>query len=231
MGEIILAGVTIWNIADGIWTAAKTAVNLAGSAKDAYDKISGMKDQLGKINDMLSGKMSPSEIFEETMTAIADVNPCLRARKCQLVPYNKTDTAKEQAEKGQGCCPGQTGHHIIPDSAASGAGCKGYTKGSAPVICLEGASNNHGSHGAAHQALKKSMGDYNGGENKPPKDISYEQMRDESLKAIKHATSPQCSPACLEAQMDSYYKECGAMKANPGTGGSTTKQDGTANTE
>ncbi len=231
VGEIVLAGVTVWNIADGIWTAGKTAVTLVGSAKEAYDKIAGMKDQLGKINDMLSGKMSPSEIFEETMTALAEVSPCLRARKCQLVPFNKTETSKEQAEKGQGCCPGQTGHHIIPNSAASGAGCEGYTRGSAPVICLEGASNTHGSHGAAHQALKGFTDIYNGGKNRPPKDIDYGEMRDESLKAIKPSTSPQCNPDCLKAQLDSYYKNCGKMKANPGTGGGSPKQDGTANTE
>lgn len=230
VGEIVLAGMTVWNIADGIWTAGKTAVNLVGGAKEAYDKIAGMKDQLGKINDMLSGKMSPSEIFEETMTALAEVSPCLRARKCQLVPYNKTDTAKEQAKKGEGCCPGQTGHHIIPDSAAKGAGCQGYTKGSAPVICLEGASNNHGSHGAAHQALKGAMDKYNGIGNQP-QDISYKDMRNASLNAIHPSTSPQCNPDCLIAQLDSYYKNCGQMKANPGTGGGSPKQDGTANTE
>ena len=166
------------------------------------------------------------------MTALAEVSPCLRARKCQLVPYNKTDSAREQAKNGAGCCPGQTGHHIIPDSAAKGAGCTGYTKGSAPTICLEGASNNYGSHGAAHQALKKSMDAYNGGENKPPKDISYEEMKKASLKAIHASTSSQCDPACLEAQLDSYYKKCGNLKANPGTGGSKSKgNEGNGSTE
>jgi GHH signature containing HNH/Endo VII superfamily nuclease toxin 2 len=230
-GEAIVGGVAVWNVVDGVWTAGETVVNAGQQAINATKEILELRDQVGKINDLLSGKMSPTEIFEETMTAFAEVNPCLRARKCQLVPFNKTETAAEQAQKGQGCCPGQTGHHIIPDAAAKGAGCEGYTKGSAPVICLEGASNNHGSHGMAHQTLKGFADIYNGGKNKPPKDISYEQMRNESLKSIKHSTSPQCSQECLQAQMDSYYKECGAMKANPGTGGSTPKQDGTANIE
>jgi GHH signature containing HNH/Endo VII superfamily nuclease toxin 2 len=230
-GEAVVVGVTVWNVVDGVWTAGKTAVNAGAQAIEATQKILELRDQMSKINDLLSGKMSPTEIFEETMTAIADMNPCLRARKCQLVPYNKTDTAKEQAQKGQGCCPGQTGHHIIPDSAAKDAGCTGYTKGSAPTICLEGASNNHGSHGAAHQALKGAMEKYNGKGN-PPKDISYEDMSKASLEAIKHSTSPQCNQECLKAQLDSYYKnKCGAMKANPGTGGGTSEEAGAAKTK
>lgn len=228
VGEAVVVGVTVWNIVDGVWTAGKTAINTGAQAIEATRKILELRDQVDKINDLLSGKMSETEIFEETMTAIAEVNPCLRARKCRLVPYNKTDSASEQANTGEGCCPGQTGHHIIPDSAAQDAGCRGYTKGSAPVICLEGASNNHGSHGRAHQELKILMDTFNGGDKEPYKDIYRGPMVDAAMKSIS-ASTLNCSRECLIAQLNSYYTDCRKFKANPGTGGPTLEQTGTPN--
>ena len=52
-----------------------------------------------------------SVLMSTTQEAYADANRCLRARKCALVPFK--DSKKPN---GKGCCPGQTGHHILPDS-------------------------------------------------------------------------------------------------------------------
>jgi hypothetical protein len=230
-GEVILAGVTIWNIADGVWTATTTAVELVGKAKEAYDKISVLKDQLGTLDKVLDKgvkELSGADIWGDIMAAAAEVNPCLRARKCQFVPYEETKAGPYgTARNGKGCCPGQTGHHVIPDSAVK-SNCKGYSEGGSPVICMEGATQYHGSHGVAHTALGESMEKYNGGEGKPPKDISYKEMKKQALKAIQPFTLG-CNPKCLEAQLDNYYKDC-EFTSNSGKGGGGPGSTGTSNT-
>lgn len=220
VGEVIAGGVTIYNIGDGVWTAAKTAGSAIGQAGEAMQKINALRDQIGSLDKLLSKDISPTEIWADIMTAIGEVNPCLRARKCQLVPFNKT-TPKKAADTGEGCCPGQTGHHVIPDSAVGE--CPGYTEGDAPTICLEGADNNHGSHGAAHNTLKESMDKYNGngtdGKINSPQPIDYEEMRKRALEAVAPFTE-QCNKACLKAQLDSYFKDC-KFTATSGKGGTS----------
>ena len=60
------------------------------------------------------------EIMVDTQEAVADAEPCLRARKCALVSYDKSKKSKNnkasKKSKDEGCCPNQTGHHILPDS-------------------------------------------------------------------------------------------------------------------
>jgi len=45
--------------------------------------------------------------------ALASLNDCLVARKCGLVPYAKEGKNGEKPSTNGGCCPGQTGHHLI----------------------------------------------------------------------------------------------------------------------
>ncbi|MNE96435.1 hypothetical protein D3C80_1946380 [compost metagenome] len=52
--------------------------------------------------------------------------------------------------------------------------------------------------------------------------ISYREMRDASISAIRKAGAGECSRKCLEAQLDDYYKKCDQgdkenIKANSGT--------------
>ena len=85
------------------------------------------------------------------------------------------------------------------------------------TICLEGQDNTYGSHGRAHEGLDQLLQNYNG-LNKPPKLISYTDMRKKSLEALKEHTE-QCKKACLEKQLDDYYKDCGDLTAKSGKGG------------
>ena len=102
---------------------------------------------------------------------------------------------------------------MIPDAAAEK--CPGYNHGEAPTICLEGTSNTHGSHGGAHQNLKKDMEDYNGKGN-PPKPISFGEMKKKALDALGPSIAG-CSRTCLIAQLKKYYGDCKSMVAHPGT--------------
>ncbi|MEO1222070.1 MAG: hypothetical protein AAFY42_12075, partial [Pseudomonadota bacterium] len=114
---------------------------------------------------------------------------CIRARRCFLVPYEIGDDDRNSqipnfndqeagrnssSSRGRGlfgraqpfnlgdsrgCCPGQTGHHVLPQSwlnGPSGQGnCPGYAHDTAPTACLEGYSQYSGSHGEAHAELNR----------------------------------------------------------------------------
>ncbi|MGU9648465.1 PAAR-like domain-containing protein [Salmonella enterica] len=93
----------------------KELKEILGKQKEAIQKFQKYKDKI--INfEKLSEKEKISlanEIMAETQASYAYANRCLRARKCMLVPYNKTDDLNSW--EGKGCCPGQTGHHLLPD--------------------------------------------------------------------------------------------------------------------
>lgn len=189
---------------------AKEAKALMGEAKDNLE--SALKNL----------KEEPTGVMDEAMTISASLDDCLAARKCQLVPFESNNYTN--AKKGGGCCPGQSAHHIIPDAAAKAAGCAGYSYEGAPTICLEGLSTKHGSHGRAHQNLKKGCDRYNEDKGvKTDAPITYEEMSKRAIDAIKFAVRG-CNIDCIKAQLDSYYEKCGPMKANPGTGGRKPKQ-------
>lgn len=226
-GEVIVAGATIWNIVDGVWTAGKVAIESLNLGRVALAKYKELAPQLAKVEELLSGKLKPSTILAEMMTLLATKNPCIQARRCSLVPFHETEgtntapAGKVQAESGQGCCPGQTGHHVMPgamfETGNNPCG-KPYDHSKAPVICLEGTNNSAGSHGRAHKALEKSMDVYKAG---GATTISYEEASQQAVEAVR-TVNPMCSAECLKAQLDKFYKKdmkCkdnAELKPNPG---------------
>ena len=115
-------GMTAYDAATKISTIRETVADLKGTVerlKDASGKIS---STLGKYKDELKGwkdlsekkkKEVANQVMADIQSAYAAADPCLRARKCMLVPFNKDGAAKWA---GKGCCPGQTGHHLLPDA-------------------------------------------------------------------------------------------------------------------
>ncbi len=104
----------------------------------------------------------------EGMTITAKESPCLEARKCLLVPYKDTEKNGESLDESlghkRGCCPGQTGHHLIPkawlitdDERPANNSCTKYNHGQAPTVCAEGVTQNHGSHGKIHRATDRQV--------------------------------------------------------------------------
>ncbi|WP_166899120.1 hypothetical protein [Massilia sp. CCM 8734] len=192
------------------------------SAKEVLD---GMKMLTGHSREILEKLMAmwvekPDVVMAELMSFNAEVNACLKARKCFFVPFK--NNAKDKVSNGGGCCPGQTPHHVIPDSAVKNADCFQYKYDNAPTICLEGQDNLHGSHGRAHGKLDEAMTAING-IKKPPKPIAYESMRVHAVNAIRDSTE-QCNPVCLAKQLDSYYKDCKNLLAKSGKGGAVPKE-------
>ena len=228
VGEIIVAGATIWNFVDGVWSAGKVAVDALKIGEQALEKYKELAPQLKKIENLLNGKLTPSTVLADMMTVLATTNPCIQARRCSLVRFDETEgknghsSGKIQADSGKGCCPGQTGHHVLPgamfDLPDNPCG-KKYKHSEAPVICLEGTNNNVGSHGVAHTALEKIIEKYK--LIKKTEKISYKDASKHGIQAIR-IVNPLCSEECLQAQLDKHYKdnlECGddaQLKANPG---------------
>lgn len=226
-----------------LWTIADIAVAINDLASFMGDKGKAFLNTLNSIDNVDEKlkalaqdlKDNPRKALTNTMRYAAELNPCIRARKCLLVPYKNTkkhtsdrSKAATQAKHGQGCCPGQTGHHIMPGSMFEGVDCPGYSYNDAPTMCLEGTSNSAGwgSHGDAHANLKDSMKNYRDNEKNiggDPDSISYEKAQQESIDAVRKEAATQCDPDCLKAQLDDHYKQC---KKPDGTSSKLLPSDG-----
>ena len=148
---------------------------------------------------------------------------CLSARRCQLTPYTPT--------KGQaGCCPGQTGHHLVEAGSFFNKGrgeggskaIKGttlYNQHKAPCICVEGRNQYHGTHGLMH-TYQSNAALNSGAQSKRitfeddtsarEVSVNYGQAKSFGVAAVgKTFPESGCDPACTEAQLDAYHNQCG----------------------
>lgn len=220
-------------VADIVKTTAEIADLMGSEGKILFDTITDMASMKEKtasiVQDMID---TPDKAHANMQELMAKMNPCVKARKCNLVPFKRTTNTSSQKRNGTGCCPGQTGHHVIPDSMVKDAGCEGYKYADAPVICLEGSSHHGGwgSHGTAHQTLATSMEKYRE-TAADPNAISYEDAKKHGIDAIREAGASHCDRACLEAQLDEHYK-CDEKKLKPADGtGPFTEQPHSTDTD
>lgn len=194
--------------------AAKTAA--AAATTDAAAKAA-LSADAGKINQAANAGKPLSNTWANAMDGIAESNPCIKAKKCSLVPYKPTKSAEDQAKKGDGCCPGQTGHHLMPDTMFRDPkkkkpktkredqptlDCWGnYTEDGAPTICVEGTTNNsaNGSHGRMHEKTDQALAPY-----ASQKDMPYATAR--NLLADLVEAQFGCPKECTKAQLDEFYK-------------------------
>jgi len=207
----------VWQIltlADDI-RQGKYLYDLYNYAEEEAKRISNQvtnlrKDMLNLKTKMLNGDYSGSaELLADWTRTAAVLNSCTRARKCMLVPMGDTDFQSGGENENKGCCPGQTGHHLIPGSYfinKSGPNpCRGYNyKKHAAVVCAEGSSDTNGSHGALHLAMNRAS---KNAMNESTKKLSYEDARDAAVKS--HTQSfpfSLCSPGCIRSQLDKYHK-------------------------
>jgi hypothetical protein len=152
----------------------------------------------------LSGPFSKDKATSTKRAKSASSDPCSAARRCRLVPFNA------KPEDGiNGCCPAQTGDHIVPKSSffvqsvdngknmpgwgPDAAGKGGYSIAKAPCMCLEGGSCT-GSHGLRHAHHKATAGIASG---------THRPFADEVKHCAKGAkkVAPKCDEACIEAQL------------------------------
>jgi len=149
---------------------------------------------------------------EKAVAKSASQDKCMAARRCRLVPFNA------KPEDGiNGCCPAQTGDHIIPKSSffkksvpkpISSAvpsdymdGWSEYDINAAPCMCLEGGSctGSHGLRHAHHKAFSKVAHGAH---------VSFNSEVKHCASGAK-AVAPECNQACLEAQLKEGHKGMG----------------------
>lgn len=244
-------GVTAYDAATKISTIRDTVTDLKGTVerlKEASGKISGTlnehKDKLANWKDLNKKQQSKlaNEVMADIQAAYAAADPCLRARKCMLVPFNKDGAAKWA---GKGCCPGQTGHHLLPDAmfrdAAKGDAAKkawaadpanrdakGKLKSMPRDKLPKRECWDNYSEGKSPTICAEGNNQYTGSHgvlhglttiNLKTKgalgkpDMSYTEARDLMLDEVHKAYG--CTKECLKEQLDAYY--CGeAASKKPG---------------
>ena len=145
--------------------------------------------------------------------AVPVVDPSPRHRRRSALPLRRGSSWGRIAKPKDGisgCCPAQTGDHIVPKSSffeksvSDGTpmpGWSDYKIAEAPCMCLEGGSCT-GSHGLRH-AHHKAFSPVEKGTH-----VSFDDEVKHCAKGAK-AVAPQCSQACLEAQLKEGHKGMG----------------------
>lgn len=220
-----------------IITGIDTALDGMETA-DLLGKLSRIGDEVTRIKNDITGlqdRVKNIDSFDEATDLMADIQrdiaviePCLRARKCMLVPYDDSQkNLKGPGNIAKGCCPGQTGHHLIPDSymfrerscsdgseadveskkgkPAKEKVCQDYDGDKAPTICVEGTSWHKGSHKAMHQNFEKNLHD---SYKVAGAEVPMDDAREAALDGMEQ-TFPlsMCSKKCMETQLKNYYNQ------------------------
>lgn len=186
-------------------------------------EVSRLKDEALKFGDKINelgdaiknGKTEKaSSMMSDMQKDIALLDACTRARKCMLTPYGHSRYAKKKGDN-RGCCGGQTGHHLIPDSYMKGK-CAKYTTGGAPTVCVEGTTQSHGSHNTVHTALEVAMDDRKEGHWFSGDTVKYEGAQDAAVESHKKSFPlSMCKNKCIEAQLKNYRDKACGKDANP----------------
>ncbi|MCP3899798.1 MAG: hypothetical protein GY707_08825, partial [Desulfobacteraceae bacterium] len=160
------------------------------------------KETLKDLNKEIQEK---TESIRQKAIESAKKNPCLRAKKCQLVTFQESDEKSKQMNSPNGCCPGQTGHHLLPKSYFN-KNCPEYNEKHAPCVCVEGSNQYLGTHGNMHTFQDKHAEDEieNG-------QLSYLSAKKAAIQSLKDTyTTTKCDSACIEQQLDEYHTNiCG----------------------
>jgi hypothetical protein len=158
---------------------------------------------------------------------LIDKDPCLSARRCRLTPYEDAKKSKQTKQGVKdptklqgGCCPGQTGHHLLPDAMfrkiggtiIEGLGRDGkellqgwskYTEGEGLTICLEGIGRYDGSHGEFHTLSSELIEAYR---DESGAEMPFSEASAMMAKLVEEKY-PQCSKECIEAQLTKIYED------------------------
>lgn len=226
----------IGNAAMALWSVADAAVaigdvsEIRAVATEALEKLDVLRNKATDLQRAASefadfSKLSPDEQLQKAQALATDgqdmlatLNDCTRARKCNLVPYSADGSgnllrqrgrSKVESASGGGCCNGQTGHHLIPGGSVKD-NCPNYDHATAPTVCVEGTSQNMGSHKRAHQALARMhQAKLRKGRVAADGTMSMDDAIDSAADSHQEAFPlSNCSKKCIKAQLESYYAVC-----------------------
>lgn len=213
----------VWSVVDGVM-AIGDVNEIRRVAIESIEKLNVLEKEAGRLQSLAAefngfDKLSPQEqlakaqkIGSEGQDLLATLNDCTRARKCNLVPKSKKDgNRKVETADGKGCCPGQTGHHLIYGAMMDGVSCPGYEYSTAPTVCVEGFSQNHGSHGRVHDLMDRETQMLARNNKLQGGTMSMKEAIDSAVKSHQEAfPMSRCSPKCIRAQLENYYNCPGA---------------------
>lgn len=228
------------NVLMGLWSVYDAGTSIADVleikkvAGETLEKLKYLQDKLPELNKMRDDfsnfkNLSPAEQEDAAIKLAADgqdmlatLNDCVRARKCNLVPYGAATNVppnrdvNHEATKTGGCCFGQTGHHLLPEKSLEGV-CPNYKHAAAPTVCAEGTSQNAGSHQRAHVALARQHVAL-AQDKKIASDGSMSMSDALNAGAKSHQEAfplSKCSYKCIRAQLAAYYNEVCGGNARP----------------
>lgn len=114
--DVVSTGIELYETIPEMKKELEELKNISQKLDEAIHKFEKYKDKIKNFKNLPEEKQKSlaNEMMAETQAAYAFSNRCLRARKCMLVPYNKTNALNSW--EGKGCCPGQTGHHLLADT-------------------------------------------------------------------------------------------------------------------
>jgi Domain of unknown function (DUF4150) len=218
------------NIVMGLWSVYDAAVaigdvneirQVANSTLEQLDVLEKKFDDIKRLGDKLNkGNLTPDEIQSaavEGQEALATLNNCVRARKCNLVPHTQNDNTRgvETAKTGHGgCCNGQTGHHLVSGAAMKEA-CTDYKHETAPTVCVEGTSQHFGSHKRVHEKYAETTA---AATKNAEGRMSMADTLDAAAEShVRAFPLSRCSKACILAQLKGHYDtHCANSKVLPG---------------
>lgn len=230
VGLVGSAALTAWTVKDVVETATELAAAIGPEGLAILAEITELHALEKTVSGLLDNySKNPMAAAADAQRIMARLNACVKARRCQLVPYGNTDSLTA-AKTGKGCCPGQTGHHLLPNEMFKE--CPEYTKQvheAAPTVCVEGVNNSHGSHGRIHREMAALINDH---KDIFDDNITISQAIGEAVKSHKR-TFPGCNEQCLNQQLTAYYSGLceGKVKPRDGLGKQNEPTEPTEQTE
>ena len=184
----------------------KDVENAQRALESAKKQVADVRQALDHYRDPKTGLLKKDAIASDMMEAVARTNDCITARRCQLVPYNQTGSGPAMA--GKGCCPGQTGHHLLPEAMFAHCSNYGPTEHKrAPTMCVEGATNSLGSHGKAHRSMLAVLNEKYDSVPFGATMTKADAIRAGVESVRKVFPEAKCSEECIRAQLENFYKK------------------------
>lgn len=238
---VCAAAATVTSVVSGLWNLFSGGREIIRATRQVNEMIDQLSVIRNNAEAVLKAAESPDALkdvqrsLSEAMEVAAAADPCLSARKCYLVPYNPPSNSNPQGpaamnqggsgspglfDRGpmdlsdsRGCCPGQTGHHLIPKAMLQH--CASYTDAmhnKAPVVCAEGANHSMGSHGKLHTAMDRYLRE-NHSKGQP---MTMQDAIDAAAYSHDETVGKGCRPECIKEQLERFYKDiaCAPMAVN-----------------
>ncbi len=193
-----------------------------------YRNTSQLLESINSMENIIKNYENAStEDIERVVENCMQTKKCLRKRRCLLEPY-KESKMPMALFSNQGCCPGQTAHHLIPNAmfqkdrgestVSNISGCNRYDHDKAPTVCVEGVRQTIGSHKRIHENSKNNLEKY----LRSSLPVTYKNVRiavSEAFVDTFNKPSPGnlgvvsgCSKECIKQQLNEFMKKTCSQK-------------------